>query len=433
MFLRRFWRLVGKLQMLQQSEDTSVKTQSAAPAVSEKKMRVLLLCSHPTQYGSPMWRRMSQHPQLGALVAYCSLEGAEAHVDPGFGVEVAWDVPLLDGYSWVKLKNVSPRPAVGPFFGLVNPGVWKLIRKKQFDAIAVFTGYMCVTFWIALIAAKISGIPLLYGTDATTLRPLDGRSWKARVKKHLWPWLFQMADVVIAPSSGTVALMRSLNIPEERIQLAPYVVDNAWWKQKATLVDRAAVRQSWGIPEDANVILFCAKLQPWKRPQDLLRAFARADIPDSYLIYAGDGALRGQLESEATELHVQDRVRFLGFVNQSALPQVYCSSDLMVLPSEYEPFGVVVNEAMLCGCPVIVSDQVGARFDLVKENETGFVYPAGDVEVLRSALRRALECRERLRRMSEAARQKMSRWSPEMNTEATVEAIEKAIQYKKRT
>ena len=273
------------------------------------------------------------------------------------------------------------------------------------------------------MAAKISGIPLLYGTDATTLRPLDGRSWKARVKKHLWPWLFQMADVVIAPSSGTVALMRSLNIPEERIELMPYVVDNHWWLEKATLVDRAAVRKSWGIPENAKVILFCAKLQPWKRPEDLLRAFARVDISNSYLVYAGDGALRKRLERQAIELHVQERVRFLGFKNQSALPQVYCPSDLMVLPSEYEAFGLVVNEAMLCGCPVIVSDHVGARFDLVQENETGFVYPAGDVEALSGALCRALECRNRLRRMGKAARERMSQWSPEIYVQSLVNAV----------
>jgi glycosyltransferase involved in cell wall biosynthesis len=407
-----------------------VRSPSAAPSASGKKIRVLLLCSHPTQYGSPMWRRISQHPQVEAVVAYCSLQGAESHVDPGFGVEVAWDLPLLDGYSWVKLKNFSPRPGVLPFFGLANPGVWKLIRTGRFDAIAVFTGYMCATFWIALMAAKVSGIPLLYGTDATTLRPRDGRGWKVRVKKHLWPWLFQMADIVIAPSSATVALMRSLNISQDRIKLTPYVVDNDWWLEKASRVDRVAVRQSWGIPEDACVILFCAKLQPWKRPQDLLRAFAHADISNSYLVYAGDGVLRRELEREAADLHVQEGVRFLGFQNQSALPQVYCSSDLMVLPSEYEPFGVVVGEAMLCGCPVIVSDRVGARFDLVRENSTGFVYPAGDVDALKTVLCRAIESRDRLRHMGKAARERMLQWSPEMNLEATVEAIQKAIQHK---
>ncbi len=403
-----------------------MKTQSAAVAASEKKMRVLLLCSHPTQYGSPMWRRLSERPQVEMLVAYCSLEGAESHVDPGFGVEVAWDVPLLDGYPWVKLKNLSPRPGSSKFFGLVNPGVWKLIRANRFDAVAVFTGYMCVTFWIALLAAKICGIPLLYGTDATTLHSRDGREWKTRLKTHLWPWLFRRADLVIAPSSGTVELMRSLNVPEDRIALLPYVVDNSWWTENARSVDRKAVRKTWGIPSDASVVLFCAKLQPWKRPQDLLRAFARADIPSAYLVFAGDGPMRKQLERDAEELCVHKRVRFLGFINQSALPQVYCSSDLMVLPSGYEPFGVVVNEAMVCGCPVIVSDQVGAHFDLVRENETGFVYPAGDVEALGSILRRALECHDRLRRMGQLARERMSQWCPELYVESLVDAVYRA-------
>lgn len=401
------------------------------PAPSEKKRRVLLLCSHPTQYSSPMWRRISQHPQVEALVAYCSLEGAESHMDPGFGVEVAWDVPLLDDYEWVQIRNLSPRPGTSRFWGLINPGVWKLIRKRHFDAVAVFTGYMCATFWIALVAAKTAGVPLLFGADTTTLRPRDSRNWKAPVKRHLWPRLFRLADVVIVPSSGTAALMRSLNIPEERIKLTPYVVDNRWWLEKAAAVNRAAVRQSWRIPDEATVILFCAKLQPWKRPQDLLRAFAGANLPNAYLVYVGDGPLRGQLERETAELDMGERVRFLGFTNQSALPQVYCSSDLMVLSSQYEAFGVVVNEAMLCGCPVMVSDQVGARYDLIKEGETGFVYPAGDVEALRGALCRALECPSRLARMGEVARERMSQWSPEANMEATIEAIEKAIQYKR--
>lgn len=414
--------------MPQQTEN--IPTATTPWLVNEKKTRVLLLCSHPTQYGSPMWWRISQHPRMDVLVAYCSMEGAQAHVDPGFGVEVAWDVPLLDDYPWVQIKNWSRRPSSSKFFGLINPGVWKLVREERFDAIAIFTGYMCVTFWIAFFAAKISRIPILYGTDTTTLHPIDGRGWKARVKKYLWPRLFGMADVVIVPSSGTMALMRSLNIPSEQIQLTPYTVDNDWWTQKSKSVDRAAVRKRWGIPETAQVILFCAKLQPWKRPQDLLAAFIRLDKPDAYLVYAGDGPMRGQLEREAAERGVQGRVRFLGFTNQSALPEVYCSADVMVLPSEYEAFGVVVNEAMLCGCVVVVSDKVGARFDLVRE-ETGFVFPVGNIEALSSILDQALSSRERLMHMSEVARKQMMEWSPEANMAATLEAFEKAIQFKK--
>jgi len=108
--------------------------------MTDQKLRLLLLCTHPTQYGSPMWRLMAQRPEFEVLVAYCSLEGAEAHVDPDFGVRVAWDVPLLDNYPWVQLKNVSPRAAIGGFFGLINPGVWRLLRSGKFDAVVMFTG-----------------------------------------------------------------------------------------------------------------------------------------------------------------------------------------------------------------------------------------------------------------------------------------------------
>jgi len=395
--------------------------------MNDNKLRLLLLCTHPVQYGSPMWRLMAQRPELEVLVAYCSMEGAEAHVDPGFGVEVVWDIPLLDDYPWVQLKNVSPRPAIGGFFGLINPGVWRLIRSRKFDAVVMFTGYVCATFWIAAAAAKLSGIPILFGTDAHNLNPRDALSWKAKIKKHLWPRLFRLADIVIAPSSGTGALMRSLKIPPDRVMLMPYVVHNEWWIEQAARVDRAAVRRSWNIPADVSVVLFCAKLQPWKRPQDLLRAFARANVPGSYLVYAGDGPLKNDIEAEAKALNIAERVRFLGFVNQSGLPQVYCASDLLVLPSEYEPFGVVVNEMMLCGRGVVVSDRVGAKFDLIREGETGFVYPCGDVDALANLLRRTLSDREALRKYGEAAKQRMAQWSPQAYVDSLIRGVEKAI------
>ena len=160
-------------------------------------------------------------------------------------------------------------------------------------------------------------------------------------------------------------------------------------------MNRAAVRARWGVPQDAVVVLFCAKLQPWKRPHDLVRAFAKAAGANGYLVFVGDGPLRLDLESESASLGISERVRFVGFVNQSGLPEVYTASDVLVLPSGYEAFGVVVNEAMLCGCPVIVSDSVGAGFDLVREGETGFVFPTGDVEALSTLLREALQSFER--------------------------------------
>lgn len=400
--------------------------------MDDRCYRTLVVLTHPIQYSAPTLREMANHPKIDLLTAYCSMQNVEPTLDPDFGVDVAWDIPLLDGYRWVQVPNQSLRPGLGRFLGLSNFGLWKLIRSGDFDAVVIMTGYRYASFWIALAAAKASGASFLFGTDAHQLAPRDGNSWKVILKRWLWPFLFRLADIVIVPSSGGTGLMRSLGIPSERIVLTPYSVDNDWWIAESAKVNRRAVRAAWNIPDNALVILFCAKLQTWKRPHDVLHAFAQADIKDSFLVFAGDGPLRSKLEAEASSLGVANRVRFLGFVNQTKLPPIYRSSDLFVLPSEYEPFGVVVNEAMLCGCPVIVSNRVGARFDLVEPGSTGFIYPVGDVGALSGLLREMMSSRERLKRMGNKARERMTDWSPRNNVDGIVEAITRAWRLKKK-
>jgi len=393
--------------------------------MSERRCRVLAVATHPVQYQVPLFRRMATRAELDLRVAYCTLRGAEAAHDPEFAATVQWDVPLLDGYSWVEVPNRGS--GTETFFGLSNPGLWKLIREGKFDAVLCYVGYRRATFWIAYFAAKTAGAAFLFGTDATTLTPIDRRMWKRSVKRVAWPIVFRLADQVSVPSTGGRELMRSLGLPDERVTLTPYVVDNDWWLTQAARVDRAAVRASWGAAADDAVILFCAKLQTWKRPLDLLQAFAKAKIGKALLVFAGEGPLRSQLESEAAVLGVTQRVRFLGFVNQTQLPGVYTGADLMVLPSLYEAFGVVVNEAMLCGCPVIVSDHVGAARDLIAEGRTGFVYPCGDVGALTVLLERALGSREELDELGRAARARMETWGPRENIDGTLEAISRGV------
>src|SRR6202790_4153253 len=396
----------------------------------DRRYRVLAVATHPVQYMTPIFRRMAKHPLLDFQVAYCTLRGAEAGHDPEFGASIQWDVPLLDGYSWTHVPNRGS--GAESFFGLFNPRMWKLIRSGKFDAVLCFIGYVRATFWMALLAAKLSKSAFLFGTDTTTLAPRDGRAWKTAFKKILWPRLFRLADQVLVPSSGSRDVMLSLGISGDRVTLTPYSVDNDWWMQQASQVHRSAVRGAWGAGPDTSFLLFCAKLQPWKRPADLLRAFAKANIPDALLLFAGEGPLRSQLESEAASLGVASSVRFLGFVNQSQLPAVYASADLMVLPSEYEPFAVVVNEAMCCGCPVAASDHVGAARDLVAPVRKEFVFRCGDVAALAALLKDALADRARLSSLRRAAVAHMHTWSPERNIAATFEAIEIAVARKGR-
>jgi len=393
----------------------------------EARYRVLVIATHRVQYQVPLFRRMASRTDLDLHVAYCTLRGAEAAHDPEFGATVKWDIPLLDGYAWTHVPNRGS--GAESFFGLRNSGLWKMIREGHFDAVLCYVSYLRSTFWISYLAAKSSRTAFLFGTDTTTLAPRDARAWKIPLKKIFWPYLFGLADQVIVPSSGSAGLMRSLGLPDDRVTLTPYVVDNGWWTAESERVDRAAVRASWNASPNDTVILFCGKLQPWKRPLDLLRAFAQANIPGARLIFAGEGPLRPELETQVASLRISDRVRFLGFVNQSQLPAVYTSADMMVLPSEYEPFAVVVNEAMCCGCPVAASDRVGAARDLITHGRTGFVYPCGDVDALAALLRQAIADPTKLSDMGRAARARMESWSPRENIEATLAAVARAVSH----
>lgn len=400
--------------------------------MSDRRYRVLFVASHVVQYATPLFRRLAQHPKLDVQVAYCSLQGAEPGLDREFGVEVAWDVPLLDGYPWVAIANRSPWPGVGRFFGLVNPGLWRLVRTGGYDAVISYTGYAYVSFWILAVAAKLSRVPLLSSTDAYNLGGASPRRWKSLLKRVCLPLVYRLYDVVLAPSEATIRFVESLGVPRGRIMFTPGGFDTEWWARESGRSNGAETRTRWGVPENSRVLLFCAKLQPRKRPQDVLRAFATLDGVNRFLVFAGDGPLRAELEAEAKALGVLKRVIFLGFVNQTQLPALYRAADLFVLPSEWDGCPLVVCEAMSCGCPVVLSDAIPGRFELVRHGESGFIYPCGNVAALARVLNRALQDPKMLQELSLSAAERMRTWSLNTYAEGLVRAFERAARPQRR-
>src|SRR5258707_14290418 len=120
--------------------------------MSERRVRVLVIASHPVQYSSPLFRLMAQHFKLDFHVAYCTLRGAEAGHDPEFGRSVQWDIPLLDGYSWTHVQNRGS--GAESFSGLYNPGLWKFIREGRFDAVIGNVSYLLGRFWFWHFSSK---------------------------------------------------------------------------------------------------------------------------------------------------------------------------------------------------------------------------------------------------------------------------------------
>jgi glycosyltransferase involved in cell wall biosynthesis len=135
-------------------------------------------------------------------------------------------------------------------------------------------------------------------------------------------------------------------------------------------------------------VLYASKLQRRKHPDDLLRAARRlaGEGVDFELAIAGAGEMRGELEAMAADLRLSNVV-FPGFVNQSEMPKLLGACDIFVLPAEDEPWGLVVNEAMCAGLPIVISRELGCAPDLLRHGENGFGFAAGDVDGLAEALR----------------------------------------------
>lgn len=412
--------------------DSAAAAKTSQLDVPARRYRVLVVATHVVQYASPIFRLLAQDPRLDVHIAYCSMQGSERGLDPEFGVEVQWDVPLLDGYLWSHVPNKALRPRLGHFFGVWNPGLWKLVREGKFDAVVIYTGYMCASFWLTVLAAKSKGVPVVISIDSTSLVSREGKRWKEWIKPFIVRRVYSAVDVIMAASNASKKLALQMLVPEERIQIIRSGVDKKSWVDRADKTDRASVRAQWRIPENAPVVLYCAKLQPWKQPMDLLEAFARANVPGAYLVFAGEGPQRAELESRMRTLGITDQVCVLGFVNISQLPSVYKSADLFVLPSAYDPCPLVVAEAMFSGLPVIMSDAVLGRLEMIRAGESGYLYPSGDIASLASILKKVLENRQLQEHLKEGVRRQMESWTAEEFLNCWIGAVETAVRLKER-
>jgi glycosyltransferase involved in cell wall biosynthesis len=372
--------------------------------------RLAVVASHPIQYQAPLFRALAARPEIDLTVLFCCDWGLKSYDDKGFGRELKWDVPLLDGYRSEFLPNVSPKPSPSRFWGLINPGVVRRLRAGGFDALWVH-GWAKFTDWLAMLTAFASGVPVLLRGETTLLPRLP--AWKAMAKRAILTQLFHRVSAFLAIGRYNAEFYRAYGVPKEKIFHVPYTVDNDFFLAQAEryLPEKIALKRMVGIPDDLPVILFCGKLTAVKRPMDLLKAFGEVSrTRRAGLIYVGDGPLRPQLEAYAREQHLQD-VYFMGFQNQTKLPRFYAVADVFVLPSGFEPWGLVVNEAMCFGLPVIVSDQVGAGGDLVQNGVNGFTYSVGEVAILAEQVAVLLTETTLAGKMGQGSHELITRWS----------------------
>jgi len=393
------------------------------------RYRLLVLTSHPIQYQAPLFRALAARPEIDLEVCFYSRWGVEQHVDPQFGVPVAWDIPLLDGYRYRFINNLGLDDGPKRFLSLINPEVLALALSNQFDAVWM-QGWALASNWLAWISSVLSQKPLLLRGESNGLEESPG--WKRLAKRTILRAFFSKVNAFLAIGRLNNEFYSSYGVPSERIFHAPYAVDNTSFIEQADALaaNKHSLRRDYGIDPELPVVLFTGKLISKKRPLDLIRAFeaAQARTPCS-LAMVGDGALRRDLENYVALRRIP-RVHFLGFRNQSEIGKLYALADLFVLPSSSEPWGLSVNEAMCFSLPVIASDQVGSSFDLVRPRANGYVYPSGDVAALSLYIQRTLYSEEHRQRMGAASREIIERWNIDRTVDGIVQAVASTVAVK---
>ncbi|MFH5805526.1 glycosyltransferase family 4 protein [Alienimonas sp. DA493] len=372
-------------------------------------MKVAFVTSHPIQYQVPVFRELTADCGIDLTVLFCHLPDAAAQGD-GFGVAFEWDLPLLEGYRYEVLENVAREPSVTRFAGCDTPGVRDVLRRGGYDAVVV-NGWNVKAMLQTLLACRRLSVPCVVRGEANDLRV---RPWWVRRIQSL---LVNRYAACCPIGTASRAFYRARGVPGRRLFDAPYCVENDRFAGAAAAGTVGEARTRFGIPEDRTVALFSGKFEEKKRPLDFLKAIAEvADAPGPapHALLVGDGSLRGECEAFVRARGVP--ATFAGFVNQSEIPLAYRAADLLVLPSDAgETWGLVVNEAMACGRPVIVSDRVGCGPDLIESEgigATGAIFPLGDVRQLAQLLADLGRDRDRLRRMGAAAQERVATYSP---------------------
>jgi glycosyltransferase involved in cell wall biosynthesis len=382
--------------------------------------RIAVVASHVIQYQDPFFKLLASDAELDVTVLYCSRAGLDDYRDSEMQTTLRWDLDLLHGYRSIFMRNFGHGDG---YMRLINPGVVRHITSGRYDAVIFMLGWGSITSLLGVAACRASNTPFFFYGDSS--HPPAATTFGGRVRARLLRSLFGITDGFLVSGVLNADYYAHYGASRDRFFLLPWAIDNERFKTASRFepAEREAMRARFGIRPGDLAIVYSAKLLPRKDPMTLLRAFARMQHRDrAALIFLGNGELREQLERFVRDEGLE-RVVLAGFVNQTELPKHYAMADVFVLPSTYEPRGAVINEAMACGLPVIVTDRCGSIGDLVQDGENAFIYPAGDAEQLAKMLDRLSEDEPLRARMAQRSREIIDTWDFARGVEGVKEAL----------
>jgi glycosyltransferase involved in cell wall biosynthesis len=302
---------------------------------------------------------------------------------------------------------------------LINRGLWSALNNAN-PQVIICGGYNYVASWEALLWARRHRVPFVLWSESNSQDARAGRAWVESLKAYF----LRHCDGFVVPGKASFEYLKTLGCVEASILTAPNAVDNTLFaaQAKGTLRHATGFRDQLKLP--SRFILFVGRLVPEKGIFDLLEAYAKleGDLRSEVgLVFAGDGVSREELAQQAKRIS-PGVVCFPGFAEREDLAGLYALAECLVLPTHSDPWGLVVNEAMACGLPIIVSSVAGCSADLVDGGWNGYIVPPRDSEKLSAAIKCVVRRPELRQWMSAHSLERIRSYSPEACAEGLAAA-----------
>ena len=365
--------------------------------------KLAVVASHPIQYWAPVYRELALSSRIEIKVFYVAENGATEYYDSEFDTYVKWDRPLTEGYPYEVLQPGNLLEKFS-FFAVDSLELIARLREYSPDCILI-NGYGQRIAWRTLKYAKATGSKLFYISDSNGAEIKLG--FKHVVKLMFLRYFFSCISHFLVVSPRNEAYLLRYGAGRKKFRYAPLPTDIKWLKKQADQLSQAqlnTVRKGLKIPLDHKIILFVGKLIPRKRPQDIIEMLGAINNEKVSLLMIGSGSIGSDLKVLSARLELEERVKFLGFVNQAELPVYMKLSDIFVFPSSNEPYGLVSSEVLPFGLPIVAANKIGAVGASIREGENALLYSCGDVQGLTTQVSKILDSQELNSRMVEASK-----------------------------
>jgi 1,2-diacylglycerol 3-alpha-glucosyltransferase len=364
--------------------------------------KIVIVTEIIAPYRIPVFNALADHADIELHAIFLAETDKSLRQWPVYSDEIRFSHEVLPSWRWRAGKHGV----------LVNRGLRSALDAANPSAI-ICGGYNHPAFWQALRWARRHRHEVRF-VLWTESNQQDARSGRRSVE-----WLkrcfVRSCDGFVVPGKSSAAYLRTLGVSESAIFKAPNAVDNAFFAKNAENARTHAteIRKKLNLP--LRFILFVGRLVPEKGIFDLLDAYAKLEPglrSEVGLVYAGDGSARAELMRRAAQVS-PGTISFSGFAHREDLAALYALAEGLILPTHSDPWGLVVNEAMACGLPIIASSVAGCAADLVEDGWNGYVVLPRDSEKIKSAITVLIGQPDVKQQMSTNSLEKIRHYSPE--------------------